>query len=130
MNSFTSFFLIIFTVRGSFDGEDISVDLLSIDTGKSTIYKPLLGEDCLRTVEIFKLLGADIKVSEERRSSMEKDRIELSNESFFEKVRAGYLCIANEEPNRIKIINANRDKQSIFEDIKKYILPLLQTSVK
>ena len=32
--------------------------------------------------------------------------------------------------NRIKIINANRDKQSIFEDIKKYILPLLPTIAK
>ena len=80
--------------------------------------------------DITLFLDIDIKVSEERRSSMEKDRIELSNESFFEKVRGGYLCIADEEPNRIKIINANRDKQSIFEDIKKYILPLLPTIAK
>ena len=31
-----------------------AIMLASLATGKSTINKPLLGEDCLRTVEIFK----------------------------------------------------------------------------
>lgn len=51
-----------------------AIMLGSLASGKSTIYKPLLGEDCLRTVEIFKLLGADIKVSE--------DKIEIDSPGF------------------------------------------------
>ena len=35
----------------------------SLASGTSRIYKPLLGEDCLRTVEIFRRLGVDITVS-------------------------------------------------------------------
>lgn len=37
----------------------------SLAKGKTTIYKPLLGEDCLRTVEIFKRLGVDITVTDD-----------------------------------------------------------------
>lgn len=37
----------------------------SLASGTSRIYKPLLGEDCLRTVEIFRRLGVDITVSAE-----------------------------------------------------------------
>ncbi|WMM16416.1 3-phosphoshikimate 1-carboxyvinyltransferase [Staphylococcus saprophyticus] len=43
-----------------------AIMLGSLATGKSTIYKPLLGEDCLRTVEIFKLLGVQIEVNEDK----------------------------------------------------------------
>ncbi|PHK49228.1 3-phosphoshikimate 1-carboxyvinyltransferase [Staphylococcus edaphicus] len=43
-----------------------AIILGSLASGKSTIYKPLLGEDCLRTVEIFKLLGVQIEVSEDK----------------------------------------------------------------
>ncbi|RIN29230.1 3-phosphoshikimate 1-carboxyvinyltransferase [Staphylococcus succinus] len=43
-----------------------AIILGSLATGTSTIYKPLLGEDCLRTVEIFKLLGVDISVNEDK----------------------------------------------------------------
>lgn len=37
----------------------------SLASGTSHIYKPLLGEDCLRTVEIFRHLGVEITVSDE-----------------------------------------------------------------
>ncbi|MEM5395706.1 3-phosphoshikimate 1-carboxyvinyltransferase [Staphylococcus gallinarum] len=43
-----------------------AIMLASLATGKSTINKPLLGEDCLRTVEIFKKLGVDISVSDNK----------------------------------------------------------------
>ena len=43
-----------------------AIMLASLATGQSTIYKPLLGEDCLRTIEIFKLLGVNIELAEEK----------------------------------------------------------------
>ncbi|MCG7339664.1 3-phosphoshikimate 1-carboxyvinyltransferase [Staphylococcus sp. ACRSN] len=43
-----------------------AIILASLAKGTSTINKPLLGEDCLRTVEIFKLLGVEIIVSDDK----------------------------------------------------------------
>lgn len=43
-----------------------AIILASLATGNSQINKPLLGEDCLRTVEIFRLLGVDIAVSDDK----------------------------------------------------------------
>ena len=37
-----------------------AIMLASLATGQTTIFKPLLGEDCRRTMEIFKLLGVSI----------------------------------------------------------------------
>lgn len=39
--------------------------LSSLAQGESTIYKPLLGEDCLRTMKIFQQLGVDIEVKKD-----------------------------------------------------------------
>lgn len=38
-----------------------AIMLASLAEGVSTIYKPLLGEDCRRTMDIFRLLGVEIK---------------------------------------------------------------------
>ena len=35
--------------------------LASLAKGISTIYEPLMGEDCRRTMDIFKLLGVTIE---------------------------------------------------------------------
>lgn len=43
-----------------------AIMLSSLATGKSIIYKPLLGEDCQRTIEIFRLLGVEISIEEEK----------------------------------------------------------------
>ncbi|ARJ51877.1 3-phosphoshikimate 1-carboxyvinyltransferase [Staphylococcus lutrae] len=43
-----------------------AIMLSALATGRSIIRQPLLGEDCLRTVEIFKLLGVDILIEEDQ----------------------------------------------------------------
>ena len=43
-----------------------AIMLSSLAKGKSIIEQPLLGEDCLRTIEIFKLLGVEIEIEEHR----------------------------------------------------------------
>ncbi|MGV3111669.1 3-phosphoshikimate 1-carboxyvinyltransferase [Staphylococcus pettenkoferi] len=48
--------------------------LSSLAQGESTIYKPLLGEDCLRTMKIFQQLGVDIEVK--------KDRLEVNSKGY------------------------------------------------
>ena len=51
-----------------------AIILSSLASGKSTIYKPLLGEDCIRTVEIFRLLGVEIDILE--------DKIEINSPGY------------------------------------------------
>lgn len=51
-----------------------AIMLGSLAPGSSTIYKPLLGEDCLNTVEIFQQLGVEITVGE--------DKIEINSPGY------------------------------------------------
>lgn len=46
-----------------------------------------------------------------------KDRMESAGTEFFEKVRQGYLQIAKEEPERVKVINSNDSIENIFEQV-------------
>ena len=51
-----------------------AIILSSLASGRSTIYKPLLGEDCIRTVENFRLLGVEIEILE--------DKIEINSPGY------------------------------------------------
>lgn len=54
-----------------------------------------------------------------------KDRIESAGIEFHNKVRNGYLEIAKEEPERVKVINANDSIENIFEQVKEIIFKLM-----
>lgn len=49
------------------------------------------------------------------------DRIEAEGADFHEKVRKGFLEIAKEEPERVKVINANDSIDNIFAQVKKIV---------
>lgn len=57
----------------------------------------------------------------QKRVGDEKDRMESAGIEFHKKVRQGYLELANQEPNRIKVVNANNSIEQVFEDAKKII---------
>jgi dTMP kinase len=48
----------------------------------------------------------------------QKDRMEQEPEAFYEAVREGYLRLAEEEPKRIRVINASGAPAEIFDRIK------------
>ncbi len=54
------------------------------------------------------------------------DRFEQEDRSFHEKVRAGYLKLAAEEPERFRIINAAHDPESVSTSIWSIIQELLK----
>ncbi|MEI7591257.1 MAG: dTMP kinase [Deltaproteobacteria bacterium] len=54
------------------------------------------------------------------------DRFETEQLDFHEKVRQGYLQIANDEAKRFVVIDANRTVDEIHEDIKCHINKLLK----
>ena len=45
-----------------------------------------------------------------------KDRMESSGDDFFNRVRNGYLKIAQNEPDRVKIIDATQNIEKVFEN--------------
>lgn len=45
--------------------------------------------------------------------------------SFHRKVRQGFLEIAAKEPNRVKVIPADRPREDIFDHILTFLIPLL-----
>ena len=55
----------------------------------------------------------------------EKDRMESAGKEFFNKVRNGYLELAKQEPDRIKVINSTNPIDVVFQDVLKEIQPLL-----
>ena len=66
------------------------------------------------------VLDVDVETSQKRVGS-EKDRMESAGIEFFQKVRQGFLEIAKQEPQRVKVVDST---QSI-EEIHKQILELV-----
>ena len=61
----------------------------------------------------------------QNRVGSEKDRMESAGIEFHKKVRSGYLEIAKQEPERVKVINANNSIEQVFEDVKKLLNQLI-----
>ena len=66
----------------------------------------------------------DIETSMQRVSKT-KDRMESAGSEFFNRVRNGYLAIAKEEPNRVKVINS----ADSIENIHKQVVGLVKKSI-
>ena len=75
------------------------------------------------------LLDLDYEVGMLRKSKDDKlrnlDRIEQKGESYHKKVRNGYLKLAEQNPDRIVVIDASKTPDEIFEKIKAKILKYL-----
>jgi dTMP kinase len=54
------------------------------------------------------------------------DRFEQQQMSFFEKVRAGYLEIADREPDRVKIVDASKPLEAVQVQIKTLLSTFLE----
>jgi dTMP kinase len=54
-----------------------------------------------------------------------KDRLELEDRSFHDRVREGYLRLADRHPGRVVVVDATAPLQAVLEDIFGNIAPLL-----
>ena len=61
----------------------------------------------------------------QKRVGDNKDRLEAQGLEFHKKVRFGYLELAKKYPQRIKVIDANKTIEEVFEQVKKYIDEIL-----
>ena len=58
------------------------------------------------------------------RVGKEKDRMESAGREFFERVRQGYLKIAQKEPNRVKVINSIDSIENIHNQVVRLFVEL------
>ena len=66
------------------------------------------------------LLDVEPDVSRDRISDRELDRIEKENLEFYQRVRAGYLDLA-ENLERIKLIDASKNLESVGSEIRRHM---------
>ncbi len=59
------------------------------------------------------------------RVGVQKDRMESAGIEFFNRVRNGYLEIAKLEPNRVKVIDASKSIDEVFNNLLDIIKPFL-----
>lgn len=72
------------------------------------------------------LLDAPLAVSRSRsRNRGVSDRFENEEAGFFERVRAGYLTLAAEEPERISVVDASRSLPEVQADLGRHLDRLL-----
>ncbi|MFC5454727.1 dTMP kinase [Prosthecobacter fluviatilis] len=69
------------------------------------------------------VLDMDTATARQRihQAGRELDRIESQPQAFFEKVRQGYLALAEAEPARVKIIDASAAPEAVHESIWRII---------
>ncbi len=56
-----------------------------------------------------------------KRVGGQKDRMESAGMDFFNRVRNGYLEIARQEPDRVKVIDASKSVEDVHRDVIKFI---------
>lgn len=71
------------------------------------------------------VFDVDVETSQARVGE-NKDRMESAGIEFFERVRKGFLEIAKQEPERVKVINS---KQSI-EEIHKQVIGYIENAIR
>lgn len=75
------------------------------------------------------VLDVDVETSMQR-VGKEKDRMESAGIEFFERVRKGFLEIAKQEPERVKVINSSDSIENIHKQIVKLVEHIFSTTHK
>lgn len=60
----------------------------------------------------------DLPVETAGRRGGRDDRITRRGDEFARRVRAGYLALAAEEPERIRVVDASRDPEAVWADVE------------
>ncbi len=77
-----------------------------------------------RKPDLTLVFDIDVETSMQRVGD-EKDRMESAGKEFFNRVREGYLEIAKQEPQRVKVLDAKKSIEDIHKDVVKLIEELL-----
>ena len=78
-----------------------------------------------RVPDLTIVFDIDVETSM-RRVGKEKDRMESAGIEFHNRVRNGYLEIAKNEPERVKVVDGREGIEKVFENVKDLINKTLQ----
>lgn len=67
---------------------------------------------------IYLDLEPEIGLERIKKNSRETNRLDNEKLDFYKKCREGFLHLANNEPDKFIIINANQSERKVFQDIK------------
>ena len=73
--------------------------------------------DFLPSLTVFLDLPIEIMLFRQKKLNSEKDRLESAGNDFFNRVREGYLKIADKNKERVKVLNADQDVKKLSEQI-------------
>ena len=76
--------------------------------------------DCPSDVGLKRALKRNRTLKQEKEGRFEKEKIQ-----FHQRVRKGYLALAEKEPHRVKVINTRQGPDKVFDKIRKIIDQLL-----
>jgi dTMP kinase len=82
-----------------------------------------LQPDCTLLLDLPVSLGLD---RARARSGGAVDRFESEHEEFFERVRAGYLKLAQSEPQRVRVIDASRSLPEVGKQVASELESLVE----
>ena len=93
-----------------------------------------LGFDAILKINTFALehmpdvtvyINSDPQIGLARIKSRDNNRLDLEKLEFHQKVREGYLTLANLYPSRYMVINGNRSMQEVIDDVKAHLKDVL-----
>jgi dTMP kinase len=67
----------------------------------------------------------DLPPEEALRRVKDPDRLEREGLAFFQRVREGYLFLAEKEPHRLVVLDATESVEAVAQRIQAHLLPLL-----
>jgi len=91
-------------------GRQISLDLIRQVNHVAT-------NDFLPSLTLFLDLPLETMLNRQKNLASEIDRLESAGNEFFDRVREGYLKIADTNSNRFRILDANKDIAGISNEI-------------
>jgi dTMP kinase len=84
----------------------------------------------MRQPDLTVLLDAPVDTSlaraQARTATHTPDRFEVERRGFFERVRAGYLARASQEPHRFRVIDASGDRDEVEQAVRVSLRPLFE----
>jgi len=105
----------------AYQGYGRGISLEMIDNTTNAINAPM--------PDLTILLDADADIALTRAKERSKpDRFESESIEFFNKVRKGYLDRAKNDSDRIKIIDSNKNLESVMESVKKRIIQFIENN--
>jgi dTMP kinase len=97
----------------AYQGYGRGVDLRTIDT-----INALATDQTEPDLTVLVDISVDESVARMERAGQRPDRMEQSGKDFYERVRAGYLTLARERPDRVLVVDGTRDVKAIANEIE------------